>query len=131
MLTPVTPKTPFSSDIVSGSQDEDFQGRIWTEVQRNVSQMFPHRTSDPISKIVREAVQNQLKNCKVAVLCALVKSFSTCGSGEDTVTVYTKNKLIINSSGLQRERVSDDLVALFFLYIWNTNPKRKLINLAG
>ena len=79
-LTPITPKTPIQS-ILTSSQDEDFKQTIWSDVQTQVSKLFPSTNCEIISKILQKATMNQLNNGKVSLLCGLIKSVCNSGSG--------------------------------------------------
>jgi len=77
-LTPQRPNTPIQNVI--NSQDSALHSEVWTEIQKFVKRKFSGEEVYSISDVLAKASHKTLYNCKVPLVCGIIKSFSLIGS---------------------------------------------------
>ena len=75
---PITPKTP-QHDMVP-SYDQTLYSQLWTAMHEFVSSNFSMDSLLSFSEILDKSSKKGLENCKVPLLCGIVKSFSIVGN---------------------------------------------------
>ena len=76
--TPITPKTP--QQDMAPSHDQTLYTQLWTAMHDYVNSNFSMDSLLSFSEIFDKSSKRELENCKVPLLCGVVKSFSIVGN---------------------------------------------------
>ena len=77
--SPITPKTPLQ-ETVNNCEDQSVNLQLWTAMHEFVEQKFAIESLLTLSEVLEKSRKRELENCKVPLLCGIVKSFTIVGS---------------------------------------------------
>ena len=78
VTTPITPKTPLQE--LFQSNDQSLYIQLWTAMREFVDNKFSMQSLLSVGETLEKSSKRELENCKVPLLCGVVKSFSIVGN---------------------------------------------------